>query len=683
MNYFITGGTGFIGRFLIEKLLDRGGCVYVLSREQSVHKVEQMAAGFGVSSKQLIPVIGDLLEENLGLSATDQKKLAGKIDHFFHLAAIYDIKAGAEAQIKANTQGTQHAIDLARTIKARCFHHVSSIAAAGLYNGTFTEDMFDEACNMDNPYFRTKHDSEGLVREVDDIPWRIYRPGIVVGHSQTGEIDKIDGPYYFFKAIKSISNSVPRWMHSLMVGGGKLNIVPVDYVVDALDYLAHDDDLDYRCFFLTQPEETSVGELFSQFLQAAHGPKLHVVGKSAGSRRWLEYSGKSLGWIRPVRKLTNNFLAEYDIPQQVLPLVTYPTHFDSTETAEILSRGGITCPDLAQYADVLWQYWIGHFDEPVNPSLMNAFTQALTSTASDISPKNLRNRVDGKVVVVTGATSGIGHEVAIKLAKAGAQVILVARTPEKLKETLEEIVAEGGSANSYACDLADLDSCEKLINDVLEDYGQVDILINNAGRSIRRSVSHSFDRFHDYQRTMQLNYFGSLKLIMGFLPSMIESRGGHVINISSIGVLASPPRFSAYVASKSALDAFSWCAAAEFAHRGIHFTTINMPLVATPMIAPTKLYKAFPTLTPDQAANLVCKAVAQRPKRVATGLGKGGAVAQALAPNISEFVLNQAFHLFPDSSASQGKDGEADDGPQSAFDAAGQVFAQLLRGIYW
>ncbi|CAA0121317.1 Fatty acyl-CoA reductase [BD1-7 clade bacterium] len=304
-------------------------------------------------------------------------------------------------------------------------------------------------------------------------------------------------------------------------------------------------------------------------------------------------------------------------------------------------------------------------------------------TLEDISPKNLCRRVNGKNILVTGATSGIGHEVAIKLANAGAEVILVARTPEKLQSTVDEITAAGGSATCYACDLSDTESCDALIRDVLADFGKVDILVNNAGRSIRRSVTHSYDRFHDFERTMQLNYFGSLKLIMGFLPGMVEAGGGHVINISSIGVLTSPPRFSAYVASKSALDAFSWCAAAEFAHRGIHFTTINMPLVATPMIAPTTLYKAFPTLTPDEAANLVCKAVTERPKRVATGLGLSGAVAQALVPKASELVLNQAYHLFPDSVASQGEGGDSEDIPNGAFDIAGRVFAQLLRGNYW
>ncbi len=300
----------------------------------------------------------------------------------------------------------------------------------------------------------------------------------------------------------------------------------------------------------------------------------------------------------------------------------------------------------------------------------------------------LAKEVHNKVVVVTGASSGIGEDCALKLAAAGAVVILAARTPEKLNETLDKIEQRGGRAFAYACDISDLADCDRFCQTVLEKHGHVDILINNAGRSIRRSVKLSFDRFHDFERTMQLNFFGALRLIFGFAPVMLSRKQGHIINISSIGVLASPPRFSAYVASKAALDAFSWCAASEFADSNVRFTTVNMPLVRTPMIAPTKLYDAFPALSPDEAAELVMKAVIDKPKRVATGLGLAGAVAQALTPGISEFVLNQAFRLFPDSLAAQGKsgdDGKADArGPlDNPVDLARKLFSQVFSGVHW
>jgi len=300
----------------------------------------------------------------------------------------------------------------------------------------------------------------------------------------------------------------------------------------------------------------------------------------------------------------------------------------------------------------------------------------------------LSRRVRNKNIVVTGATSGIGQDCALKLAAAGATVILAARTPQKLQDTVEQIRSEGGKAFAYACDISDMADCGRFVKKVLAEHRHVDILINNAGRSIRRSVKFSFDRFHDFERTMQLNYFGALKLIFGFAPVMLERKAGHIINISSIGVLASPPRFSAYVASKAALDAFSWCAAPEFADANVRFTTINMPLVRTPMIAPTKLYDAFPTLSPDEAAELVMTAVIDKPKRVATSLGLAGAVAQALAPGVSEFVLNQAYRLFPDSAAARGlSEAEAAEEmknlPKSPVDLARKLFAQVFSGVHW
>jgi len=215
---------------------------------------------------------------------------------------------------------------------------------------------------------------------------------------------------------------------------------------------------------------------------------------------------------------------------------------------------------------------------------------------------------------------------------------------------------------------------------VTKQHGGVDILINNAGRSIRRSIELSFDRFHDFERTMQLNYFGSLRLIMQSLPGMIAKRRGHIINISSIGVLASSPRFSAYVASKAALDAFSHCAQGELSGKGISFTTINMPLVKTPMIAPTKMYDSVPTLSPEEAADLIVKAIIDKPSRVATRLGVFAGVVHAVFPKAYEVVMSTAFELFPDSAAAKGMAGRGDAANPTNEQIA---FASLMRGVHW
>jgi NAD(P)-dependent dehydrogenase (short-subunit alcohol dehydrogenase family) len=320
-------------------------------------------------------------------------------------------------------------------------------------------------------------------------------------------------------------------------------------------------------------------------------------------------------------------------------------------------------PPLEDYAWRLWDYWERHLD----PDLF--------------IDRSLEGKVRDRVVVVTGGTSGIGEATAYKLAEAGAQVVLVARDAEKAAPVLEKIKGAGGKARFVSCDLSSLEDCDKLVATVKKEFGRVDYLVNNAGRSIRRGIASSYDRFHDFERTMQLNYFGSLRLIMGFMPTMVAQGGGHIINISSIGVLTRAPRFSAYVASKAALDAFSDCAASEFIDNHVHFTTINMPLVKTPMIAPTKLYNHVPTLTPEQAADLVVEAIVYKPVRIATRLGVFGEILHAVAPKATQILLNTAFRMFPDSGAAKGKKGE--EAKEVELTPEQMAFAQITQGIHW
>jgi NAD(P)-dependent dehydrogenase (short-subunit alcohol dehydrogenase family) len=293
-----------------------------------------------------------------------------------------------------------------------------------------------------------------------------------------------------------------------------------------------------------------------------------------------------------------------------------------------------------------------------------------------------------KVVMITGGSSGIGHSAALQIAEAGGIVLLVARTREKLEDTQAEIAERGGTAHVYPCDLSDVDDIERMADEALAEHGHVDILVNNAGRSIRRSVALSYDRLHDYERTMQLNYFGALKLILKILPVMRERKRGHIINVSSIGVQTNTPRFSAYVASKAALDAFSRCIASEIVDDGVHITTIHMPLVRTPMIAPTKMYDAFPTSSPEEAADMIAEAIINKPKKIATRLGNFGELLYAISPKASDAILNTGYKLFPDSRAAKGpgkpEDGKpAEEKPEEEVSTEGVAFAYLMRGVHW
>lgn len=276
MDTFVTGGTGFIGRNLIERLLAREGTVNVLVRPGSEARFEKLRDRFPGQSARLAAVSGDLTQPDLGVSEADLARLKGSIGHFFHVAAVYDLKAGAEDQRLANVEGTRHAVRCATELGAQCFHHVSSIAVSGLYKGTFLEEMFDEAEDLVHPYFVTKHESERIVRKECKIPWRVYRPGSVVGHSKTGEIDKIDGPYYSFKLLQKLRNLMPRWVPLLGFESGRFNIVPVDYVAAALDHIAHKKGLDSECFHLTNPDHYTSGEMLNIFADAGHAPRFGV-----------------------------------------------------------------------------------------------------------------------------------------------------------------------------------------------------------------------------------------------------------------------------------------------------------------------------------------------------------------------------------------------------------------------
>jgi thioester reductase-like protein len=664
MAYFVTGATGFIGRNLVERLLAREGDIYLLVREGSEARLQRLIKRWeslhGADVRARVqPVAGNLTLPLLGIDKAQVTQLRGTIEHFFHVAAVYDMTAGEERNRNVNVGGTAEAVGLAQALRVRHLHHVSSIAVAGEYRGTFDEQMFDEGQRLPSAYHLTKFESERIVREQSKVPWRVYRPAIVVGDSHTGEMDKIDGPYYFFKAIARMRR-LPQWLPLVGLDLGYTNVVPVDFVADAIDHIAHLPGLDRQAFHLTNPRSQRVSEVVNEFARAAHAP--HSVVEvdrrlaTPGLGAFMRLTG-----VPGVREARRALLADFGIPEEVIEHIPLRPRFDCTQTQAALAGSGIEVPELSTYAGRLWSWWEEHLDP-------------------DRAKKDsLHAALNGRTIIITGASSGIGRETALKVAAAGGIPLLVARSEDKLEQVRAEIEEQGGTAYVYPADLSDFDAIDALVERILADHAAVDMLVNNAGRSIRRSVALSYERFHDYERTINLNYLGAVKLIMDLLPHMRARGFGHIVNISSIGVQTSPPRFSAYVASKAALDAFTRVVSNEVIGDGVTFTTIHMPLVRTPMIAPTKMYDSFPAATPEEAADMVCEALRSKPKVINTALGTFGEVFHALAPTTADRILHTAYRVFPESAAARGIKND----PEEKATTEQIAMATLMRGVHW
>jgi NAD(P)-dependent dehydrogenase (short-subunit alcohol dehydrogenase family) len=660
MTHFVTGATGFIGRHLVQQLLsNREGEVFALVREGSQERLAELIKRWD-GGDRVTPVVGDLTQERLGVEQAWIDEHRGTIDHFFHLAAVYDMTADDEVNERTNVTGTRNAVALANALAAGCLDHVSSVAASGLYKGLFREDMFDEGQKLPSAYHRTKFESEKVAREESTVPWRVYRPAIVIGDSRTGEMDKIDGPYYFFKLIQKTRHALPEWFPLVGLELGYTNIVPVDYVAAAIDHIAHQPDLDGQAFHLCAPKSQRSGEVLNTFAAAAHAPHMAIRIDKRLTDALPKGVGSLLLQLPALKGVRSTLLADLGIPEEILEHVGFTAQFDTRDTERALAGTGIEVPPLASYAEVIWDYW----ERKLDPDLYK--------------DRTIKAAVNGRTVVITGASSGIGRAAALKVAAAGGIPLLVARSMDKLEETKAEIEAAGGTAYAYSADLSDLESIDELVTRILDEHVRVDMLVNNAGRSIRRSIALSQDRFHDFERTMQLNYFGAIRLTMGLLPHMRERRFGHIVNVSSIGAQTNPPRFSAYVASKAALDAWTRVVSSEVVGDGITFTTIHMPLVRTPMIAPTKIYDQFPTITPDEAGDLVGEALRGKPKQINTRLGTFGEVAYALAPKAVDQILHMAYKVFPDSAASRG---EKDPNEKASMEQV--AMANLMKGVHW
>ncbi|GAA1077970.1 SDR family oxidoreductase [Tsukamurella strandjordii] len=636
-SYFVTGGTGFIGRAVVARLAaaDRDATIYVLVRDQSLPRFERLIADLGhESAPQVVPVAGDVTAPGLGIAPGD---LPEHVDHVIHLAALYDMDAPEEAQQLTNVEGTRNVIEAARALGAT-LHHVSSLAVAGNFEGRFTETDFDVEQEFPSPYHRTKFEAEKLVRE-SDVPWQVYRPSIVVGDSVTGASDKIDGPYYFFPFLR-LMGTIPHHLRVPFANLGYTNIVPVDFVAAALVALVTAPQEPGTVYHLADPKGQSMTTVYDAVAPAFSGPKtVSLPGAPLG-----EFAAR-VGRRNEVRALRDTVARQLGIPPSVLDYPFFNTRFDSAATHAALDRLGVRLPRLKSYGPRIFRYWAEHLDPSRNRR------------------DDPRGPLVGKHILLTGGSSGIGKEAAKQAARKGANVFIVARKPEDLADAVAEIEAEPGVpgvpkgiVRAYPCDVTDPEAVRTTVQQILAEHGHVDVLVNSAGRSIRRATINSVDRAHDYQRTMAVNYFGAVYLILELLPHMSARKSGHVVNVSSIGVQVRGPRFAAYVASKSALEAFSDITASETMSDHVTFTNIHMPLTRTRMIEPTDGYDNAMALPVEKAGQIVVRAIVERPRRIDTPLGTLAQFGQFLSPRISAAAQHQGYLLFPESAAAEGRE---------------------------
>lgn len=598
MRYVVTGGTGFVARRVINHLLEHrdDAQVWLPVGDPSAQ------AGFAV--------------------------LASQWDGRVHALSGDRQPCGADHVVNCRAADTESAVALSRRLGAT-LHALSSVAVAGDFAGEYTEDDFDVGQQLPTGRHRSAFHAEQLVRSAPGVRFRIYRTGVIVGDSHTGEIDRITGPYHLFGLLARMA-ALPSMTPVLLPDIGRINVAPVDYVVAALVELMHAEGRDGQTFHLTSPEPVGLRQIYRGVARCAGLPPLRGGLPRPLTRPILKVRGRA-------KVLRDMAVTQLGVPPAAIDGLATAAVFRSESTREALSTSGIQVPPFSDYAPALWRYWTEHLDpdrvrsgEPAGP-------------------------LAGRHVIITGASSGIGRASAVAVAARGATVFALARNGSALGELVDEITQDGGRAYAFSCDVTDTESVETTIAEIIGRFGHVDYLVNNAGRSIRRSVSASTDRLHDYERVMAVNYFGAVRMVLALLPHWQARRSGHVVNVSSAGVQARNPKYSSYLPSKAALDAFTDVVASETLSDNITFTTIHMPLVKTPMIAPSGGLNPVPPISAEHAAAMVVRALVDKPVRIDTPLGTLADAGQYFTPKLARRVLHQLYLGYPDSPAARGE----------------------------
>ena len=630
MRFFLTGASGFLGKYLLELLCKDQDVktIYLLLQDKSrLDYIEQHLLNKNIQMKKIVFIQGDITKKNLDITENKFNLLLGNIDKIYHLAALYDLNANSKKLDLINHQGTKNTLEFAQKIKAKSFDYISSIAVAGNFSGKFFENDNLKKPKTKNAYYESKYKAELHIHNNCNIVYKIFRPGIIVGSSIDGYIEKVDGIYYIFNLLSELKKNLPAWFSLACPEGGILNLVPVDYVAKAIHKISKSQTKN-DIFHITDSAPYSFGQIIELLLQEQNSPKINFTIKNS----FLNFLPKGfLSFLKNnyfLSKIYSVLLEYYKIPKSSLEFINYKTFFDNKNSQKILNKESINCPNLKSYIDVLYQYW------DKNKNIENQKEQALVT------------EIKNKHIVLTGATSGIGLETLKALSCYNINLTVIARDLVKLDKKITDIKNIKANIYKIKADFTDERQIKKAITKSITKFKNVDIIINNAGFSIRRDILKSNNDLENYKKLMQINYFAPLSLILSALDSMKQQNSGHIINISSIGVLTKAPKFSGYIAAKSALENFSYAADAELDKHNIKFTNINMPLVATPMINPVKIYKDIPTISSIDAKDLIMEAIIKKPKRIATKIGIFVNIIHAIMPSFGQVLNSESFEFF-------------------------------------
>ncbi len=627
-RFLVTGATGLIGRHLVPELITRGHAVTALVRTpREVPGCET--------------AVGDICQPGLGLPATVSP---ADFDAVLHLAALYDLLADEASLHAVNVQGTENLLEWLGGGWGGVLHHVSSVAVAGDFTGTLPEGAADLGQGFPNAYHRSKFDAETLVR-ASGLRFRVYRPSAVVGHSRTGAIDRADGPYFLFASLKRARDLYPRWMPLPNALEGRINMVPVDWVAAAMAHWV-DAGQDGRTYHLVDPAPPYAGDTWNLLSDAAGGPALR--GSLGRWKKRVPFVVDTLDGLGAVRWYSEQRLQQMGVPPQVKASFNQQVRFDAGSQQGL--PPGLKCPPQSAYVAPIWDFWLRNLDPALDPV------------------EAARSSIEGKVVLITGGSSGVGAELAVQCGQAGAVVLLAARREPELKAVAQRVRAAGGRCLYRVTDLNELEECDALIAWALAEEGRVDVLVNNAARSIRRPAAESLERYHDFERVMRLNFFAPVRLIRGALPGMRQRGDGVIVNVLTAGITLPTPWFAAYGASKSALHHLTDTLSAEHLHEGVHVMSVLLPWVRTAMMDEER-YGDTKAMTPEQAAAWMLDGIVQRKRRVVSGTFLRRWVLNVVAPTFMTRALSIITRVYAE---------QPEDFPE--FDRDRALLKQFFKG---